>query len=124
MTLANDDAVARVRHYLDLVATGTADQIAALFAEDATLEDPVGSDVRSGRAAIREFYATFDTLAKTTELLTIRACAGQAAFHFQIVTDTGGMKATMAPMEVMEFDDDGLITSMRAWWSDQDLTLA
>ena len=124
MTLGNDDVIARVEQYLDLVASGSADQVAALYAEDATLEDPVGSEVKAGRDAIRAFYAQFETMPKTTELFTIRACGGQAAFHFQIVTDTGDMKATMAPLEVMVFDDDGQITSMRAWWSDGDLSLA
>ncbi len=123
MPLSNDDVAARVRRYLDLVATGTADEIAALYTEDATVEDPVGSDPMCGRPTIRAFYATIESMKKTTELVTLRACAGQAAFHFHIVTDTGDLTATMEPMEVMVFDDDGLITSMRAWWADTDLVL-
>ncbi|MBU1802001.1 MAG: nuclear transport factor 2 family protein [Actinobacteria bacterium] len=122
MTLSNDAAVAAVNRYLSLVATGTADDVAALYAEDATLEDPVGSDVLTGREAIRAFYATIASLAKSTLLHTVRASGGEAAFHFRIETDTGAGVATMEPLELMTFSDDGLITSMRAWWSDTDLT--
>ncbi|CAN5364871.1 nuclear transport factor 2 family protein [soil metagenome] len=124
MTLSNDAAAATVTRYLELVAHGSADEIAAMYTEDATLEDPVGSDVRTGRDAIRAFYATFEELAKTTELHTLRTCAGEAAFYFRVSTDTGAGTATMEPLEVMTFSEDGLITSMRAWWSDSDLSFA
>lgn len=124
MTLSNDDVAAGVRRYLDTVATGTAADVTALYAPEATVEDPVGSDPLQGHEAIRRFYATFEALPKTTELVTVRTCAGQAAFHFQIVVDLGGgATSTMAPLEVMTFDDDGLITSMRAFWSESDLVM-
>lgn len=122
MTLTNDDVAAGVRRYLDLVATGTADQIAALYAEDATIEDPVGAEVLRGREAIRAFYATIEDLTQTTTLIALRGCAGQAAFQFEILTETGDVTARMSPMEVMVFGGDGLISSMRAWWADSDLT--
>lgn len=124
MTLSNDAAAAAVTRYLALVADGTADDIAALYAEDASLEDPVGSDVLRGREAIRAFYATLEGLSVTTTLITLRACAGEAAFHFRVETDTGAGVATMEPLEVMTFSPEGKITSMRAWWSDADLVFA
>lgn len=121
MVASNEDIRTTVQRYLDLVAGGTAAEIVALFAPDATLEDPVGSDVLVGHDAIRAFYESFEALKKTTNLVTLRACAGHAAFHFEIVTEAGDMKYRMAPLEVMTFGDDGLITSMRAFWSDEDL---
>jgi len=124
MTLSNDAAAAAVHRYLALVASGTSAEIAALYAEDATLEDPVGSAAVVGREAIEAFYATIEDLAMTTALHTIRTCAGEAAFHFRVETDTGAGVATMEPLEVMTFSEDGLITSMRAWWSDADLSFA
>ncbi|WP_193614215.1 nuclear transport factor 2 family protein [Nocardioides lijunqiniae] len=123
MVASNEDIRSTVRQYLDLVATGTAVEIVALFAEDATLEDPVGSDVLRGTEALRGFYAGLEGLTITTSLVTLRACAGQAAFHFEIVTEAGGMEYRMAPLEVMTFDDAGKILSMRAFWSDEDLVV-
>lgn len=122
MPLSNDDAVSAVTRYLDLVANGTAAEVAALYAEDATVEDPVGADVLAGREAIQAFYATIEGFGKTTDLLTIRTSGGEAAFHFRIETDTGTGVATMEPLEVMTFSEEGLITSMRAWWSEADLS--
>lgn len=121
MPASNDVLRTTVQRYLDLVADGTADEVVALYAPDATLEDPVGAPVLRGREEIRTLYAGLEGLSMTTRLVTLRTCAGHAAFHFEVVTDTGDMKITMAPLEVMTFDDDGLITSMRAFWSDEDL---
>lgn len=123
MVASNTDIRTTVQRYLDLVASGTSTDIVALYAPDATLEDPVGSEVLRGREAIGAFYAGLDGLSMTTNLVTLRTCAGHAAFHFEVVTDTGDMKYRMAPLEVMTFDDDGLITSMRAFWSDEDLVV-
>lgn len=122
MPISNEQAEATVRTYLNLVANGTADEIAALYAEDAVLEDPVGSTPLLGRDAIRGFYATLESLKVTTELLTIRTCGGEAAFSFHIETDTGAGVAILDPLENMKFTEDGLISSMRAWWSDADMT--
>lgn len=125
MTLSNEDVAAGVRRYLDTVATGTAAEVTALYAADATVEDPVGSEPLQGHESIQAFYATFESLPKTTELVTLRTCAGQAAFHFSIVVDLGGgASSTMAPLEVMTFNDEGLITSMRAFWAESDLVMS
>ena len=49
-----------VRHvfarYCELVTRGDFDAVALLYAENATVEDPVGSEPHRGRDAIREFY--------------------------------------------------------------------
>ena len=36
---------------------GSADDMAELYADDATVEDPVGGEVHIGRQAIRGFYS-------------------------------------------------------------------
>lgn len=125
MTLSNDDVSKGVLRYLDTVATGSAADVTALYSADATVEDPVGSDPIRGHEAIQAFYASFESLTKSTELVTVRTCAGQAAFHFSIDVDLGGgVTSSMAPLEVMTFDDEGLITSMRAFWAESDLVIA
>ena len=112
-----------VETYVRLVGSGTSDEILALYAEDATVEDPVGTDVRTGHAAIKEFYATLDGLEQESRLLALRIAGGEAVFHFEIVTRAGGATYTLAPIDVMTFDDEGLITGMRAYWNDADMTI-
>jgi len=124
MSITNEQAEANVRRSLDLVSNGTAAEIAALYAEDAVLEDPVGSEPLHGREAIQGFYATLEPMKVTTELLSIRTAGGEAAFLFHIETDTGAGTAILDPMENMVFNEDGLIRSMRAWWGDADMTFA
>lgn len=124
MPITNEQAEANVRRYLDLVANGTAAEIAALYAEDAVLEDPVGSEPLHGREAIQAFYATLEPMTVTTELTSIRTSGGEAAFLFHIETDTGAGVAVLDPMENMVFDEDGRIRHMRAWWSEADMTFA
>jgi steroid delta-isomerase len=113
-----------VDRYVELVGSGTSDQIVALYAEAATVEDPVGSDVRTGHAAIKEFYASLDGLEKETRLLAARIGTGAAAFHFEIATRAGEQTYTVTPIDVMTFDDDGLVTSMRAFWGEADMVIA
>lgn len=124
MPITNEQAEANVRRYLDLVSTGTAAEVAALYAEDAVLEDPVGSEPLRGREAIQGFYATLEPMKVTTELVSIRTVGGEAAFLFHIETDTGAGTAVLDPIENMVFDEDGLIRSMRAWWGEADMTFA
>jgi steroid delta-isomerase len=113
-----------VERYVARVATGTTAEIMELFADGATVEDPVGSEVRSTPEAIREFYAPLESLEQAGEVLSVRVAAGEAAFLFELRTQAGDQTYTLAPIDVMTFDDDGRITSMRAYWSDADLAVS
>ncbi|MBF6140232.1 nuclear transport factor 2 family protein [Nocardia farcinica] len=118
-----DDIRAAVRRYLDTVATGTATEIAALYAEDATVEDPAGTPAHVGRAAIEKFYSALESTRRSTELLTVRVAGDSAAFAFRVVTETGDQRITIDPIDVMTFDEQARITSMRAYWSPDDITM-
>lgn len=109
-----------VQRYLDTVVGGSADDVAALYAEDATLEDPVGGgEVHIGRQAIAGFYNNVAGSEVKTELLSFRAGGSEAAFVFAI---TVGGVMRIEPIEVMSFNADGQITSMRAFWGPADIT--
>ncbi|RVW02330.1 nuclear transport factor 2 family protein [Rhodococcus spongiicola] len=110
-----------VEAYIKSVATGTADDILALYADGATVEDPVGTPVRTTRESIREFYQVIEPLEQEAELVTLRIAANTAAFHFRLITKMGDQTLEIAPIDVMEFDDDGKIVSMRAVWSQEDM---
>lgn len=113
-----------IEQYVARVATGTTDEVMELYADGATVEDPVGSEVRSTPEAIREFYATLEGLEQEGEVLHARIAGGEAAFLFQLRTKAGDQTYTLAPIDVMTFDDEGRITSMRAYWSDADLSVS
>lgn len=110
-----------VVRYLEAVATGPAADIAALYAPDATVEDPVGSEPHRGRETIAQFYSALEAAEIDTTLLHLRVAERNAAFHFRVVTKTGDQTIPIEPIDVMTFDPDGLITSMRAFWSPEDM---
>jgi steroid delta-isomerase len=113
-----------IEQYVARVATGTTEEVLALYAEGATVEDPVGSEVRTTREAIREFYAGLEALEQAGDVLSVRIAGGEAAFLFELRTRVGEQTYTLAPIDVMTFDDDGAITSMRAYWSDSDMSVS
>lgn len=114
-----------VEQYVKLVGAGPTEAIVELYAPDATVEDPVGTPVRHGHAAIREFYDVIAALDRDTELRpeTVRIAGNEAAFMFTIVTRVGGQRFTLTPIDLMEFDDAGKITRMRAFWSQEDMAI-
>ncbi|GAA5069006.1 nuclear transport factor 2 family protein [Nocardia callitridis] len=112
-----------IERYVELVGAGSADDVVSLYAADATVEDPVGTPVRKGHDAIREFYELLVPLERETTLHpeTVRIAGNSAAFMFTVVTTVNDQRFVLTPIDVMEFDDDGKITGMRALWSQDDM---
>ncbi|MEV0250992.1 nuclear transport factor 2 family protein [Nocardia sp. NPDC050712] len=115
-----------VEQYVKLVGSGPTEDIVQLYAPDATVEDPIGTEPRVGHEAIREFYEVIANLDRETELRpeTVRIAGNHAAFLFTLVTKFGDQRFTLSPIDVMEFDDAGKITRMRAYWSQEDMSSA
>lgn len=124
MGASRDAILETIQRYVDLVATGSSTDVVALYADGATVEDPVGSEVRSTRESIAEFYAGLDGLEQQARLLHVRIAGSEAAFAFELITKAGEQTYTLAPIDVMTFDDDARITSMRAFWSGEDMSVA
>lgn len=119
---ANRDAIrTTVEKYVAAVAKGTADDVLGLYAPGATVEDPVGTPVRTTEAEIREFYQVIEPLTQTGEVVTLKVAENNAAFVFRLVTHLGEQDLIMEVVDVMTFDDDAKITSMRAFWSQEDM---
>lgn len=112
-----------VNRYLELVAAGQADAIADLYADDATVEDPVGGEVHIGRPAVRGFYGGALPGKAETNVATIRALGHEAAFVWDLTIDLGeGAKMRIDIVSTMSFDDEGKITSMKAYWGPENIT--
>lgn len=92
--------------------------ITALYADTATVEDPVGSNVVSGIAAIREFYSKivdFDLNVKRTG--PIRIAGKEVAF--QLFMKFSGSSTKTDVIDTFHFDEVGKILSMRAFWGEK-----
>ena len=114
-----------VQQLIDALAAGDAARIVELYAEDATVEDPVGTEPLRGRAAIAELYDRAVAAGARIELVTpIRAShvlAAAMAFNVRINTPQGEM--CIAVVEVLEFDATLKITRMRAYWAPDDVSM-
>ena len=96
----------------------------ALFAEDATVEDPVGSEVREGRESIGAFWDETHAMADRITLTLsdyVKVAGNEAAFAMDARMESGGDANGMKIIDVMSFDDDARITTMRAFWDFADL---
>ena len=113
-----EDIKKTVNRYIELLGGGSADDIAALYAQDAVVEDPVGGEVHRGRAAVHGFYAAIESAQRQCELLTLRVAGNEAAFQFRL-TIGGAMR--IEPIDVMVFDDDGEIASMKSYWGQENV---
>ncbi|BBY05317.1 nuclear transport factor 2 family protein [Mycobacterium noviomagense] len=111
-----------VNRYISLIAKGSADDIAELYADDATVEDPVGGEVHIGRQAIRGFYSAIEGAERECELVSLRIAGNEAAFQFRLTVKAGGGGMVIEPIDVMVLGDDGKVTAMKAYWSAENVT--
>jgi steroid Delta-isomerase len=116
------DITKTVNRYLELVAAARADDVVALYAEDATVEDPVGSEVHIGHQAIRGFYDSLPSNGAQADVVTLRALGNEAAFVWTLAIDLGENKMRIDIISVMTFNGDGKIASMKAYWSPENVT--
>lgn len=110
-----DTMQAAVHRYIRTLNESDLEGIVALYAPDAVVEDPVGSPPHCGHAAIRAFYAGSVALGLQVQLEgEIRATANVAAFAFRVSFVWNGQATTISPIDVFRFNEQGLITEMRA----------
>lgn len=107
-----------IERYLALFSTSERDPWLDLFADGATMEDPVGSPLRTGREAIGAFFDESHAAADSVELRAVGAaivCGDEASFAFQARPSIGGQTLSMPVIDVMTFDETGRITTQRAF---------
>jgi len=113
-----------IEQYWKRFSAGDVDGLVALYTDDATVEDPVGTPVRHGIDEIREFYASAQALADSIELRSLgvtEVLGDQAAFAMEIRPVIGGATYVLHAIDVMTFAEDGRITSMRAFCQQEKL---
>jgi steroid delta-isomerase len=119
-----EDNAKTVKRYLELAAQGKVDDIVDLYADDGTVEDPVGSEVHIGRQAVHGFYSQIPAGNNKTEIFTLRALGNEAAFHWALTVELSGNRVCIDIISTMAFNDDGKIASMKAYWGPENMTAA
>lgn len=92
------------------------------FAESATQEDPVGSPVRRGRVEIAEFWdnamAAYDAIDIVPR--NIFVIGNEAVMEWTIAAASPRGSVEFSGVDLFTFDDEGHITSVRAFWERPD----
>ncbi|MCC7076369.1 MAG: nuclear transport factor 2 family protein [Acidimicrobiia bacterium] len=119
-----DDIRGTIDAYLAAFEKGDKEGYLDLFADGATVEDPVGAPVCTGRDEISGFWDRMRGMAAEMRLELLgspRVAANEAAFAFRVTTTVGDNSVALEPIDVMTFDESARITSMRAFWAPEDL---
>ena len=114
-----------VNRYLDAVQRQSTEDYVACFAKDGSLEDPVGRPAVVGHDAIAAFFEKnikpLDAVEVELFEDQVRVSGRSVAVVFKAIFTGGGRRRQLIPIEVQDFDDEGLITSMRAYWGRADM---
>jgi steroid delta-isomerase len=111
----DDPKTATIHAYVAAFAAGNPAAATALFAANATLEDPVGSEVQRGSVAIGAFYArAMQTGARLALTGPICLAGDAAAFSFTVSVPAATIQIDV--IDVFRFDPQGLVVSMQAFW--------
>lgn len=112
-----------LQSYIDLFNKSDWEAIVDLYAEDATVEDPVGKTTMEGKGKIGPFYKmAVGTGARLALAAPIRASHGNsAAMAFDVQLNMPQGRALIRVIDVMTFNDAGKVSSMRAFWGPSDM---
>ena len=106
--------------YLKALSNNDLDGVLSLYADDAVLEDPVGSEPYVGIDRVREFYANVIDRELDAQLSgQVRVAGNEVAFPF--ICKDPAMAVAVHVIDIFQFNDQGKIASMRAFWSDKNI---
>jgi steroid delta-isomerase len=113
-----------LQKYLDALNNLDLDVALALFAKGGTLEDPVGTGIAAAHERLPRMFEQVPAGATFTLDTPIRTSHGSAAaMAFTLRALYNGQNIQVRSLDVMRFDDDGLITHMDAYNGPSDLTV-
>ncbi len=116
---------ATMQAYIDLFNRADPAGIADLYADNATVEDPVGSPLKTGKAEIAAFYKMAVATGARLELAApIRASHGDAsAMAFNVRLNMPQGRAHIQVIDVFTYDAAGKVSSMKAYWGKSDMVM-
>lgn len=106
-----------IHSYVDMMCSSDIKGITALYAQDATAEDPVGGDIQQGVEAISAFYAMTAPMLQVELTGPICVAGNTVAFPLMAELTIGEDKSYLDATDVLEFNEEGKIVSMKAYWN-------
>lgn len=117
MSVSPDKMIETVEAYVAAFEQGDAEAVACLFADDAVVRDPADAEPINGKAAILAFYQTSMATGAKLELAgPVRTTNFVAAFAFSVHLTLPTGAGRIDVIDTFEFNSDGLIQKMTAYW--------
>lgn len=108
-----------ISEYFAAIRAMDADRFANTFTPDGITHDPVGTPPHSGRAQIREFISGimsgFESVGLTEDHVFVSANSAAVKWTGRGTTKNGA-EVTFEGIDVIDFDEDGKIQLVRAFW--------
>ena len=115
-----EQIIATVHHYFDAFDKETPEAMREIFAEDAVVEDPVGTPPHGGIEDIVTFYTNSMRGQPKLKLDgAIRTAGNFAAFAFNVTFADPNMLVEV--IDTFEFNDAGKVKHMRAYFGPQNM---
>ena len=112
-----ESAAALSDAYLQGLVQGDLEAVVSLFSSDATVEDPVGSEIKQGEDELRAFYQIACDSVTAAERIGPPRIAGQdIAFAFTITVGVAPDAMCIDIIDVFTCDEAGKVCGMRAYW--------
>lgn len=113
MSPSRADVVAACDAYVSAMSVGDPEATAALFAPDATHEEPIDTPVRHGHDEIFGFLDQYKDLGFTlTRLGPVTVVGNRGAFQARVDLPTPDGTRSMTATDIITVGDDGLISGI------------
>lgn len=111
-----------MQSYVDGLNRGDAEAVIALFAEDAVIEDPVGTTPKRGEEIRKWFHKAVAMKAQLVLATPIRGSHGNAAaMAFRVTTEWEGLRTSIRSLDVCIFNEAGRIARLEGYWGPDDV---
>lgn len=122
MAVTPEQMRATIHVYVASFEQGDLETMLNLFADDAMVEDPVGSPPVTGKDALRVFFQRGIALETRLTLEgAIRIAGNQALFPFRARCLWEGKVTIFECIDMFSFDDAGKVSSMRAYFGPENI---
>ncbi|WP_037495570.1 steroid Delta-isomerase [Sphingomonas sp. KC8] len=113
---------AALQAYVDGLNRGDAEAVIALFAENAVIEDPVGTPPKRGREIADWFHQAVAMQARLTPVAPVRGSHGNAAaLAFIVTTEWEGQRISIHSLDTCTFNGAGKIVELKGYWGPEDM---
>ena len=125
LTVTPESAAALCDAYLQGLVAGDLESVLSLFASDAIVEDPVGSEIKRGEEALRAFYQiACDSVTGAERIGPPRIAGSDIAFAFTITVGETPNAMCIDIIDVFSCDAAGKVRGMRAYWGPENMRAA